>query len=414
MARKRRKNDFTTGFYKRINKNKKPKRSIAIGRLIDDKLEQLENSNLDVLSKVEISNEKCITHIESKDVYVEEKTAYEAEFYDYEHAALFVFEPKDLDDLTLEEIETVWKKRDFLCKSDRAAAETLALFEVSTGISEYYKGWQNYINHPDIIEIRNTLSRVSTKDESTKNSKPLNIFQHKNIHKTAQEINPHFSYSLKQVQELTFIELKAAWSQRPDSFYSIEAASEALARIRYETQIDTQKRSWKLLSTHPAISEISTELESETKDMDFVSKKEAVEITKNEKVYGFVKQQIRIGQTNFREIVINGYEGTCCISGCTELASLEAAHIRPYSGNNSNKIENSLLLRADIHKLFDRFLISIHPKKQTLVISNQVTDEYYTSLMDKQLFKGRIKPSLKYLNEHYETFIKVNKFMSTT
>jgi hypothetical protein len=66
----------------------------------------------------------------------------------------------------------------------------------------------------------------------------------------------------------------------------------------------------------------------------------------------------RIGQSPFRQELLNLY-GACCVTGTTVNQVLEAAHIRPYSQSPSNKLSNGLLLRADIHTLFDLGMIWI-------------------------------------------------------
>lgn len=71
---------------------------------------------------------------------------------------------------------------------------------------------------------------------------------------------------------------------------------------------------------------------------------------------------IRQGQPMFRAMLMEAYERRCAITGCTIEETLEAAHISPYRGTKSNHICNGLLLRADIHTLFDLGLIRIDAK----------------------------------------------------
>lgn len=61
----------------------------------------------------------------------------------------------------------------------------------------------------------------------------------------------------------------------------------------------------------------------------------------------------RRGQQEFREKLLVAYEGRCAITGCDAIEALEAAHIVPYLGTETNHVQNGLLLRADIHTLFD-------------------------------------------------------------
>ncbi|MCY1550364.1 HNH endonuclease [compost metagenome] len=66
---------------------------------------------------------------------------------------------------------------------------------------------------------------------------------------------------------------------------------------------------------------------------------------------------LRRGQGAFRRALIDVYSGTCAITGCTAVDVLEAAHIVPYKGEHTNRVDNGLLLRADIHTLFDLGLL---------------------------------------------------------
>ena len=62
------------------------------------------------------------------------------------------------------------------------------------------------------------------------------------------------------------------------------------------------------------------------------------------------------GQQAFRERLISAY-GKCAVTGYVEPAALQAAHIRPYDGGTNNQVTNGLLLRADVHNLFDLGLL---------------------------------------------------------
>ncbi|GAB3047443.1 HNH endonuclease [Stenotrophomonas tumulicola] len=68
---------------------------------------------------------------------------------------------------------------------------------------------------------------------------------------------------------------------------------------------------------------------------------------------------LRRGQNGFRESLLSAYENTCPISGCRTVSVLEAAHILPYKGDHTNRVDNGLLLRSDLHTLFDLGLLWI-------------------------------------------------------
>lgn len=68
---------------------------------------------------------------------------------------------------------------------------------------------------------------------------------------------------------------------------------------------------------------------------------------------------VRQGQQAFRQSLLDAYGYRCAISGETATEVLEAAHITPYMGPKSNRVSNGLLLRGDLHTLFDLDLLAI-------------------------------------------------------
>jgi len=71
------------------------------------------------------------------------------------------------------------------------------------------------------------------------------------------------------------------------------------------------------------------------------------------------------------------FDSTCAVTRCTTEAALEAAHIRPVSEGGDDTPDNSILLRRDIHRLFDRNLLAIHPGSLKVKIAKSITDDYY-------------------------------------
>lgn len=85
-----------------------------------------------------------------------------------------------------------------------------------------------------------------------------------------------------------------------------------------------------------------------------------VESSDDEREREWISRLKRNGQIEFRSRLIDLY-GRCALSGCTTLAALEAAHVRPVSGRGADAANNGILLRADLHKLFDAGLLAIDP-----------------------------------------------------
>lgn len=84
---------------------------------------------------------------------------------------------------------------------------------------------------------------------------------------------------------------------------------------------------------------------------------------------------VRIGQGAFRILVTDAYSRRCTVSGEKTLPVLEAAHIKPYSSFGINKTNNGLLLRADLHKLFDTGYITI-TSDYKVEISKRIKEEF--------------------------------------
>jgi len=85
----------------------------------------------------------------------------------------------------------------------------------------------------------------------------------------------------------------------------------------------------------------------------------------------------RKNQSVFKKALMNLYANKCAITGTAQKEVLEAAHIINYSINGLNSNENGLLLRADIHKLFDQGLLQIHPEKLTVNLHGSLLNGEY-------------------------------------
>ena len=88
-----------------------------------------------------------------------------------------------------------------------------------------------------------------------------------------------------------------------------------------------------------------------------------------------VLQKVRLGQGAFRVLVTDAYGKRCAISGERTLPVLEAAHIKQYSESGPHLISNALLLRSDIHKLFDTYYLTISPEYK-IEVSKKIKEEF--------------------------------------
>lgn len=82
----------------------------------------------------------------------------------------------------------------------------------------------------------------------------------------------------------------------------------------------------------------------------------------------------RLGQGTFRVAVTEAYGRACAVTGEHSLPAIEAAHIRPYSCDGPHDIRNGILLRADLHRLFDQGYVTVTPAHRFEVSSRLRAD----------------------------------------
>ena len=111
----------------------------------------------------------------------------------------------------------------------------------------------------------------------------------------------------------------------------------------------------------------------------------------------------RRGQPEFRKALIEAYSGKCAVSGCDAVEALEACHIVPYGGPQTNRVSNGLLMRADLHTLFDVGLLAVNPSNMTAVIAPSLLLTTYREFSGKTISvpEGKAnRPSLDALRAH--------------
>lgn len=84
----------------------------------------------------------------------------------------------------------------------------------------------------------------------------------------------------------------------------------------------------------------------------------------------------RLGQGSFRVLVTEAYQRRCALTGERTLPALQAAHIKPFVLSGPNHVNNGLLLRADLHLLFDKGYMTVTPD-MTAEVSNRIREEFH-------------------------------------
>jgi putative restriction endonuclease len=83
----------------------------------------------------------------------------------------------------------------------------------------------------------------------------------------------------------------------------------------------------------------------------------------------------RLGQDAFKVAVTDAYQRSCAITEEQSLPALEAAHIKPYGESGPHAVHNGLLLRSDVHRLFDSSYITVTPDYR-IEVSRRLKEEF--------------------------------------
>lgn len=122
----------------------------------------------------------------------------------------------------------------------------------------------------------------------------------------------------------------------------------------------------------------------------------------------------RLGQGAFRVLVTDAYQRRCAVTGEKTLPVLDAAHIKPFASSGPHRVSNGILLRSDLHKLFDLGYVSVTPDLH-LEVSPRLREEwhngrvYYEHHGQELEFRPADKASLparEYLQWHNEYVFK--------
>jgi putative restriction endonuclease len=121
----------------------------------------------------------------------------------------------------------------------------------------------------------------------------------------------------------------------------------------------------------------------------------------------------RLGQGAFRVLVTDTYRRRCAVTGERALPVLQAAHIRPVSEGGTHRLDNGLLLRSDVHALYDRGYVTVTPDF-TFRASKRLKDDFdngahYFALSGSQIWvpsEEASRPARDLLEWHADTVFK--------
>lgn len=121
----------------------------------------------------------------------------------------------------------------------------------------------------------------------------------------------------------------------------------------------------------------------------------------------------RLGQGAFRILVTDTYQRRCAVTQEKALPALEAAHIRPVTQEGKHRLDNGLLLRSDVHKLFDAGYVTITPDYKFRA-SRKLKDDFdngedYFRLQGSEIWLPRAtdcRPNREFLEWHSDTVFR--------
>ena len=124
----------------------------------------------------------------------------------------------------------------------------------------------------------------------------------------------------------------------------------------------------------------------------------------------------RLGQGAFRILVTDAYDKRCAVTGERTLPVLQASHIKPFASQGPNRVSNGLLLRSDLHILFDRGYLTLSPTLH-VEVSKRIREEFENG-REYYAYHGRElvvkpdslsdQPALEFLRWHNEYVFEKN------
>lgn len=243
-----------------------------------------------------------------------------------------------------------------------------------------------------VCRVTNIKERVTRALRySCKNGHEFDVPETESV--TVETFEAHYKNTFRPTPaDLTIARLHAA-VLRPSDQMSIKEID--LARI--EKWIGTEKERRSLIDRY--IAAMSPESPATNDEQDSA--------TSNIELQRRVLREItlRRGQTGFRNRLMKRYGAACQISRCAFPGLIEAAHIRPYSLTNDNSANNGLLLRSDLHTLFDLGLLGVHPENLAVTLHPAVISSGYELLNDVPIFlNDSTGPDLSALQERWDFF----------
>jgi predicted restriction endonuclease len=201
----------------------------------------------------------------------------------------------------------------------------------------------------------------------------------------------------ERLDEIPTKNARAAWDK-------LEAQSRQLSTSRKRAATRTTKRKAKVLNRQSRALAKRLERQARTlEDQGYFDPKDDQDA--RERIAAEIVR--RRGKEKFRAELLDAYGQRCAVTRCIVTEALEAAHIKPYKGPKTNHVTNGLLLRADIHTLFDLNLLGINPDSLSIALAPSLRGSSYKNFNGRVLAKTKDesqRPNLQALKQKWKEF----------
>lgn len=302
-------------------------------------------------------------------------------------------------------LERLWENRYKEIKNWQDAARVFAKLDYLRDRSVGQKSFYDLENHPEIILFRkeqNSDFEIFRADLSQPRD-------------PAKEIDPSEFLTLDEVnaliQEKDLMQLKRVWSNRDVYIEFKDDAISVLAAIRYLEGSADRLETYADLSDNTSIPDLPMR-PPQTSTSVGESFPQQYEKPTGDKKTTSRNVTDREGQARFRQDLIDHYGCSCMVSGETVERVIEAAHIEPFDGAKTNYLGNGLLLRVDLHRLFDSGLLAVEPHSHKIHLHPDLAHSSYgayhgktlalrtTSMIDEEVLQRRFSETAQSHNSN--------------
>ncbi|MGY4684403.1 HNH endonuclease [Micromonospora aurantiaca (nom. illeg.)] len=112
--------------------------------------------------------------------------------------------------------------------------------------------------------------------------------------------------------------------------------------------------------------------------------------------------RVRVGQRGFRQRLLASFGPVCAFTGPGPVAALEAAHLYSYAAVGQHHDDGGLLLRRDVHRLFDQGDIAVDPDTLTISLRDELASyPAYTPLQGRPLAIRLDRGQVGWIEKHW-------------